>query len=56
MKLIKCIIIDDEPIAIEYLREYVNTIPELLLTGTYQNAKEALPLIQNQEVDLIFRY
>lgn len=54
MKLIKCIIIDDEPIAIEYLREYVNTIPELLLTGTYQNAKEALPLIQNQEVDLIF--
>lgn len=54
MKLIKCIIIDDEPIAIEYLREYVNTFPELLLTGTYQNAKEALPLIQNQEVDLIF--
>lgn len=54
MKPIKCIIIDDEPIAIEYLREYVNTIPELLLTGTYQNAKEALPLIQNQEVDLIF--
>lgn len=54
MKPIKCIIIDDEPIAIEYLREYVNTIPELILTGTYQNAKEALPLIQNQEVDLIF--
>ena len=54
MKPIKCIIIDDEPIAIEYLREYVNTIPELLLTGTYQNAKEALSLIQNQEVDLIF--
>lgn len=54
MKPIKCIIIDDEPIAIKYLREYVNTIPELLLTGTYQNAKEALPLIQNQEVDLIF--
>lgn len=54
MKPIKCIIIDDEPIAIEYLREYVNTIPELLLIGTYQNAKEALPPIQKQEVDLIF--
>lgn len=54
MKPIKCIIIDDEPIAIEYLKEYVNTIPELLLIGTYQNAKEALPRIQNSEVDLIF--
>lgn len=54
MKPIKCIIIDDEPIAIEYLREYVNIIPELLLIGTYQNAKEALPPIQKQEVDLIF--
>lgn len=54
MKQIRSIIIDDEPIAIEYLREYVNTIPELTLIGTFESATEALSCIQNNSVDLIF--
>lgn len=54
MKQIRSIIIDDEPIAIEYLREYVNSIPELTLTGTFESATEALSCIQNNSVDLIF--
>lgn len=54
MKQIRSIIIDDEPIAIEYLREYVNTIPELTLIGTFESATEAFSCIQNDTVDLIF--
>ncbi|HMJ68192.1 MAG TPA: LytTR family DNA-binding domain-containing protein [Cyclobacteriaceae bacterium] len=50
----KCIIIDDEPLAIEILESYVARIDELELTGTFRNAIAAFSFIQQNPVDLIF--
>jgi DNA-binding LytR/AlgR family response regulator len=53
MKNIRCVIIDDEPIAIDYLKEYVVQMPQLELIATFNRAKEAFGLIESQEVDLL---
>jgi DNA-binding LytR/AlgR family response regulator len=50
----KCIIVDDEPLAIEILEAYVARIDELELTGTFRNAIAAFSFIQQNPVDLIF--
>ncbi len=51
--MIKTVIIDDEPLAIEILETYVNQIPGLQLVGKCNNALEANDLLQHNEVDLI---
>ncbi|MEI9921479.1 MAG: LytTR family DNA-binding domain-containing protein [Bacteroidota bacterium] len=50
----KCIIVDDEPLAIEILESYVARIDELELTGTFRNAIAAFTFVQQNHVDLIF--
>jgi DNA-binding LytR/AlgR family response regulator len=50
----KCIIVDDEPLAIEILESYVARIEELELTGTFRNAIAAFSFVQQNPVDLIF--
>jgi DNA-binding LytR/AlgR family response regulator len=50
----KCIIVDDEPLAIEILESYVARIDELELTGTFRNAIAAFSFLQQNPVDLIF--
>lgn len=50
----KCIIVDDEPLAIEILESYVARIEELELTGTFRNAIAAFTFVQQNPVDLIF--
>jgi two-component system LytT family response regulator len=50
---IKCIIIDDEPMAIDILRKYVLKIPFLKLEGEFRDPNEALVFIGNNKVDLI---
>ncbi|WP_257658271.1 LytR/AlgR family response regulator transcription factor [Parapedobacter lycopersici] len=52
--MIRCIAIDDEPLALDIIADYVAKIPELSLVASTTNAIEALPLIQNGEVDLVF--
>lgn len=52
--MIRCIAIDDEPLALDIITDYVAKIPELSLVTSTTDAIEALPLIQNGEVDLIF--
>ena len=54
MKKIKCIIVDDEPLAIQLLENYVMKIPFLELVFSSENPIEALEYIQNNEADLIF--
>lgn len=54
MKKIKCIVVDDEPLAIQLLENYVMKIPFLELVFSSQNPIEALEYIQNNEADLIF--
>jgi DNA-binding LytR/AlgR family response regulator len=53
MKL-KYIIVDDEPIARKLLLEFAEEIEYLELTGQAENALQALPLLENNEVDIIF--
>jgi DNA-binding LytR/AlgR family response regulator len=53
MKL-KCIIIDDEPLAADLLKSYALQIPFLELVGTYNSATDAITTINEQGVNLIF--
>lgn len=50
----KCIIIDDEPLALDLLESYISQIPYLDLAGRFRSAVDALAFIQNGNVDLIF--
>ena len=52
--IIKCAIVDDEPLAVELLASYVEKIPFLELCGKYSNATDALHGIGEQPVDLLF--
>jgi DNA-binding LytR/AlgR family response regulator len=38
MGIIKCIIVDDEPLAIEILESYIARIEHLEIAGTFRNA------------------
>ncbi len=49
-----CIIVDDEPIALDGIAEYVHETPFLKLLGKCNNAYEAIQLISEKPVDLIF--
>ena len=52
--IIKCAIVDDEPLAVELLASYVKKIPFLELSGKYSNATDALQGITENPVDLLF--
>ena len=52
--MIKCIAIDDEPLALKKLVAYIKKIPYLELVAQCQSAIEARHVIDNQEVDAIF--
>lgn len=54
MEKIKCIIIDDEPLAISLLESYVTKTPILELVYTSENPISGLEYIQNNQVDLVF--
>ena len=51
---VKCIIVDDEPLAIEILESYVARVEQLELVGTFRNAVSAFTFLQQNYVDLIF--
>ncbi|MEO6189996.1 MAG: LytTR family DNA-binding domain-containing protein [Saprospiraceae bacterium] len=52
--MIRTIIIDDEPLALEILESYINQIPELELVAKCNTAMEANSLILNEQIDLMF--
>ena len=52
--MIKCIAIDDEPLALKKLVFYIKKIPELELTWQFRSAVEAQQFMNEQEVDAIF--
>lgn len=51
---LKCIVIDDEPLAVELLKSYVEKTPFLELSATFNNALSAIDLINNREADILF--
>ncbi|MFS4445456.1 LytR/AlgR family response regulator transcription factor [Maribacter sp. 2307UL18-2] len=52
--VLRAIIIDDEPLAINVLKNYIEKVGELQLEKTFSNAIEAQSYIQNNAVDIIF--
>ena len=50
----KCIIIDDEPLAIDVLMEYCQKVDFVELEGTFTNPLEAISVIKEKKIDLIF--
>jgi two-component system, LytTR family, response regulator len=54
MSNIKCIIIEDEPLAVKVLADYVSEVPFLDLQGTFKDAILASEYLRNHEVELIF--
>lgn len=50
----RCIVVDDEPLAIEILSDYVNKTKGLELIGTYTNPIEAFSSIEKDKIQLIF--
>ena len=52
--MLKCIVIDDEPLAIQLLENHIGRVSFLELVSTFNNPMEALISINSKPVDLIF--
>jgi len=52
-KTYKCLVVDDEPMARDVLRRYIEKIPSLQMAGECNNAIDALVFLQNNKVDLV---
>ncbi|PKP19346.1 MAG: DNA-binding response regulator [Bacteroidetes bacterium HGW-Bacteroidetes-21] len=51
---IKCVVVDDEPLAIEKLSSFIGRIPYLELTETFTNPLDALSYLRTNDTDLLF--
>jgi two-component system, LytTR family, response regulator len=51
---LKCIAIDDEPLALELIKNYVSRIPELQLLHTFDDALSGAEFLKKGTVDLLF--
>ena len=51
---IKCLIVDDEPLATKVIEEYVDKIPQLDLVATCTNPMNAFEILNSKEIDLLF--
>ncbi|MEQ9092004.1 MAG: LytTR family DNA-binding domain-containing protein [Balneola sp.] len=52
--MIRCIIIEDEPIARDVLKTYVQDTPSIVLVDEFENAVDGLAFLQKESIDLIF--
>ena len=50
----KCLAIDDEPLALRLLEDNISKVPYLELVGSCRNAFDAMNLIAQHTVDLVF--
>lgn len=49
-----CVIVDDEPLAIELLEDYISRVPGLHLLKSFDNPIEAIGYLNDTDVDLLF--
>ncbi len=54
MKQLRCLIIDDKPLAIDILAEYVSKISFLILVATTIDPIDGLKILREQQIDLVF--
>ncbi len=54
MKVLQCIIADDEPIARQILENYIQEIPYLEVIASCKNAFEVMEVLQENTVDVLF--
>lgn len=54
MKNINCLIVDDEELARNLVANYIDRLPYLKIVGQSGNPLEAMVILQQQKVDLIF--
>lgn len=52
--MIKCVVVDDEPFAVQLLADYVKKSKDLELIATFTNPIEAFHFLNENEIDLIF--
>ncbi|MDX5417912.1 MAG: response regulator transcription factor [Hymenobacteraceae bacterium] len=51
---IRCLAVDDEPLALDIIESYVSKLPFLKLVKTCSSATEAMQVLQEEQVDLMF--
>jgi len=54
MRKIRCLLLDDEPIAIRIIERHLENFPEMEVVGRFHSAPSAMSFLRSQEVDLIF--
>src|SRR6187455_341329 len=54
MSKIRCIVIEDEPLAVKVLADYISQVPFLELQQTFKDAIAATDWLRNNHTDLIF--
>ena len=52
--MLNCLIIDDEPLALQLLEDFVNKTPYLKLAGRFEEPLQALSVLESQKIDLLF--
>jgi two-component system, LytTR family, response regulator len=52
--MLKCIAIDDEPLALELLEDNISKVSYLQLEASFSNPLDAMKLLQQQSIDLVF--
>src|ERR1700709_2851698 len=52
--MIRCLVVDDEPLALHILEDYISKMPFLQLVKVTTNPIEALQLVQEGNIDLVF--
>lgn len=52
--MLRCIAIDDEELALELLEDNIRRVPYLQLVATCNNPMEAIKVLQEEEIDLVF--
>ena len=51
---IKCLLVDDEPLAIKLIENHISKIDSLHVVATCNNAIKAFEILSTQEIDLLF--
>ncbi len=54
MYKLKCVVVDDEPIAREYLSDYVGKMPQLELLASFSRATDAFEMVESGQADVLF--